>query len=96
MDRAKQSSILQKKKKCRACGNEYELARNFNTVSFIGMELGFQFAMILLGGYVAVCFYSFQSIFALAASLLVGVIIFYALLPKNTEMCEACNNERNN
>jgi len=77
-------------RKCRKCGAEFEPSKSFALGSIIGMQFGFEFSMIIFGGYVAVCIYSFQSIFVLIISLAIGVFTFYALLPKANKICEGC------
>lgn len=80
--------------KCRECGKEFGPSKPRALGSIVGMQFGFEFTMIILGGYAAACFYTFQSVFALVASLVVGVFIFYALLPKTADICEGCTNDQ--
>ena len=79
--------------KCQECGKKFKVSVSSTIGSIIGMQFGFEIIMILLGGYAAVCFYSFQSLFTMVLAILVGCIVFFALLPKSAKLCPDCSNE---
>jgi len=79
--------------KCRVCGQSFEPSRLSGIGSILGAQFGFEISMLLLGGYTAVCLYSFQSIFALAVSLAVGAVILALALPRWPQVCEKCKDQ---
>lgn len=80
--------------RCQKCGEKFKVPVSSMIGSILGMQFGFEITMILLGGYAAVCFYTFETIFIMILAALVGVFIFFAFLPKSAKLCPECSNER--
>ncbi|WP_282130366.1 hypothetical protein [Pseudoalteromonas aliena] len=78
---------------CKSCGKNLESKTSSGFWESLGGQLGFEASMIILGGYAAVCFYTLQSVVSIMASLVIGGVIFYCLLPKGHNKCSCCSNE---
>ena len=81
--------------KCSACGKKVQPKYLKLFGSTIASEFGFQVSMIILGGYVAACFYTIQSLTAVILAALIGAAIFYFLQGNSPKYCEKCSTKKN-